>query len=85
MSAASTPLPRSPRLSRNAPLARYLGVSAMTLWRWKRDPELNFPQPSVVNDIDYTDLNLVDEWLITRRVDRARQQDEVAAECEEVA
>jgi hypothetical protein len=50
----------------------------MTLWRWKRDPDLEFPQPSVVNKIEYTDLNLVDEWLITRRVDRAKG-DEVAA------
>jgi hypothetical protein len=76
MSAADTPLPRSPRLTRNAPLARYLNVSAMTVHRWKRDPELNFPPPSVVNKIEYTDLNLVDEWLITRRVDRTKQCDE---------
>jgi hypothetical protein len=79
MSAAHAPLPRSPRLARNAPLARYLGVSAMTVWRWKRDPALRFPQPTVVNDIEYTDLNCVDDWLIERRVDRSKQHEEVAA------
>jgi hypothetical protein len=28
---------------------RYGGISSMTLWRWERDPRLNFPKPMVVN------------------------------------
>jgi hypothetical protein len=58
-------------LVRNGALARYLNVSGMTTWRWKRNPKLKFPPPSVVNDIEYNDLNLVDDWLIARRVERA--------------
>lgn len=29
--------------------ARFGGISAMTLWRWCRDPELGFPVPIRVN------------------------------------
>jgi predicted DNA-binding transcriptional regulator AlpA len=53
---------------RNSELSRYLGVSAMTLWRWKRDPALNFPSPSVVNDIEYTSVDHVDKWMRQRIV-----------------
>ncbi|WP_442577975.1 DNA-binding protein [Mesorhizobium sp. ASY16-5R] len=28
--------------------ARYGGISDMSLWRWLRDTELNFPQPMVI-------------------------------------
>jgi hypothetical protein len=40
------------------------------LWRWQRDPKLNFPQPTVVNKYAYTDLNAVDAWMRARVVDR---------------
>jgi len=59
-----------PRWTRNAALARYLNVSAMCLWRWQRDPELNFPQPTQINKYHYTDLNQVDQWMRERIVDR---------------
>jgi hypothetical protein len=62
---------QEPRWVRNAALARYLNVSAMCIWRWQRDPSLNFPQGSRINNIDYTDLNLVDEWMRARVVNRA--------------
>ena len=61
---------QQPRWTRNAALARYLGVTDMTIWRWKRDPKLNFPQAAVINHIDYTDLNAVDEWMRMRVVAR---------------
>jgi hypothetical protein len=51
----------------------------MTRWRWQRDPDLGFPQPSVINGIKYTDLNLIDDWLVARRVDRTKHGEEVAA------
>jgi len=66
-----------PRWARNATLARYLNVSAMCIWRWQRDSSLHFPSPSRINNIDYTDLNLVDEWMRSRvisRVDKTKKK-----------
>jgi hypothetical protein len=59
-----------PRWARNAALARYLNISAMCLWRWQRDPDLDFPAASRINGISYTDLNLIDAWMRERVVDR---------------
>jgi predicted DNA-binding transcriptional regulator AlpA len=61
----------APRWVRNAELARCLNVSAMCIWRWQRDPSLKFPQPSRINNIDYTDMNEVDAWMRARVVSRA--------------
>lgn len=58
------------RWTRNKPTARYLNASDMTLWRWKRDPELNFPPAAVINGVEYNDLNLVDSWIRSRVVNR---------------
>ena len=61
------------RYVRNAQLAKYLDVSAMTVWRWQRDESLNFPQPRVINGNPFTDLDLVDEWMrtsVTRRAEK---------------
>jgi hypothetical protein len=54
------------RWVRNGRLAQYLGVSNMTLWRWKRDPTLNFPAASEINGIEFNDLDVIDEWMRTR-------------------
>jgi predicted DNA-binding transcriptional regulator AlpA len=62
---------RQPRWIRNADLARYLGVSSMCLWRWVRDPELGFPQPTVIGRYSYTDLDQVNAWMRSRVVDFA--------------
>ena len=51
---------------RNGPLARYLGISNMTLWRWKRDPDLDFPDATEINGIEFNDLDVIDEWMRTR-------------------
>jgi hypothetical protein len=51
---------------RNGQLARYLGISNMTLWRWKHDPDLNFPDASVVNNVEFNNVDRVDEWMGTR-------------------
>jgi hypothetical protein len=58
------------RWTRNSATARYLGVSAMSLWRWKRDPHLAFPDPAVINGIEYNNLDLVDKWIRSRVVSR---------------
>jgi len=51
---------------RNSPLARYLGISNMTLWRWKHDPDLDFPDATEINGIEFNDLDRIDEWMRTR-------------------
>lgn len=67
-----------PRWTRNAALARYLNVSAMCLWRWQRDPNLNFPKATVIKKYAYTDLNQVDAWMRERVVDRTVKKRAVA-------
>jgi hypothetical protein len=53
----------SGRWARNKQTADYLGVSTMTLWRWKKSSKLNFPAAAVVNGIERNNLDLVDEWM----------------------
>jgi predicted DNA-binding transcriptional regulator AlpA len=62
--------PESRRWVRNGALAKYLGTTTMTVWRWRRNPAVNFPQASVINGIEYTDLQEVDEWMRARVVNR---------------
>jgi hypothetical protein len=49
------------RWARNAQLAKYAGVSTMTVWRWKQMPD--FPPAAVVNGIEYRDLDAFDSWM----------------------
>jgi predicted DNA-binding transcriptional regulator AlpA len=68
-----------PRWARGAAVAKHLGITTMTLWRWVRDPRLDFPRPSIINDIARYDLNEVDAWMRSRshhgfRRDAARER-----------
>jgi predicted DNA-binding transcriptional regulator AlpA len=56
---------------RNVALARYLGISDMCLWKWQRNPDLGFPQPTRINDISYTDVDEINAWMKKRVVDMA--------------
>jgi hypothetical protein len=71
------------RYVRNNQLAAYLNVSPMTVWRWRRDLSLNFlPQPSIIHENSYTDLDAVDAWMKKQVVNKAvkrRQADKVEA------
>ena len=71
------PKPKQPapsqRYMRNRALARYFGVSEVTLRRWKHDPALKTPQPMVINDIEYNDLILWDRWLQGRAISRLEE------------
>jgi hypothetical protein len=58
------------RWARNKRLAEYLDVTEMTVWRWKRGPRLKFPLSSVINNIEYNDLDQIDEWLKARAISR---------------
>jgi hypothetical protein len=68
--------PPTKKWLRNGELARYLGISNMCLWRWKKDPALNFPAPSVVNDIEYTNVDHVDKWMRQRIVKKLARSEE---------
>ena len=56
------------RLVRNAGLSRYLNVSDMALWRWKRDSALACPPSFVIHEIEWNDLDEWDAWLRARAV-----------------
>jgi predicted DNA-binding transcriptional regulator AlpA len=43
--------------------AAYLGVTAMTIWRWERDPKLAFPTASVIHGRKYWNPNDIDVWM----------------------
>jgi predicted DNA-binding transcriptional regulator AlpA len=62
--AAVQPLGEKRRWVRNGELAKYLGVSKMTLWRFKRQPD--FPPAAVINRIEFNDLDKVDAWMEAR-------------------
>jgi predicted DNA-binding transcriptional regulator AlpA len=47
-----------------------LGVSAVTLWRWRHDKEKGFPAPKVINGRLYFALGAVMAWL-ARQADAA--------------
>lgn len=62
------------RWVRNKDLAEYLGVTVMSLWRWKRNPTLNFPLASDINGIEYNDLDAVEQWIRSRVVNRLAKE-----------
>jgi predicted DNA-binding transcriptional regulator AlpA len=47
-----------------------LGISAVTLWRWRHDKEKGFPAPKVINGRLYFALGAVMAWL-ARQADAA--------------
>ena len=62
------------RWARNAALARYLNVSDMTIWRWKKNRKLNFPAPAVINGIEYNNLDAVDAFMKAHTVVRTVEE-----------
>jgi hypothetical protein len=66
--AAVLPESRGPqrRWVRNGELAKYLGVSKMTIWRFKHVPGFDFPPAAVINNIEFNDLDKVDAWMEAR-------------------
>jgi predicted site-specific integrase-resolvase len=55
---------------RNRQLSQHLGISEMTLHRWKRDPKLKTPKGMDVNGIEHNDVSEWDRWLRKRAVSR---------------
>ena len=62
-------------MARGARTAAYLGVTAMTIWRWERDPKLAFPRASVIHGRKYWNRNDIDAWMRRMAIqgDRDRQ------------
>jgi predicted DNA-binding transcriptional regulator AlpA len=46
-----------------AQTAAYLGVTAMTIWRWERDPKLAFPASTVIHGRKYWSRDDIDAWM----------------------
>ena len=68
-----------PNWVRNTALAKHFNVSAMCIWRWKRDPTLGCPPTYAVNGKEYNDLAQWDEWMRQRvisHIDRTRPRRE---------
>ena len=43
-----------------------LGISAVTLWRWRHDKRSNFPSPKVINGRLYFPMGAVAAWLASQ-------------------
>ncbi len=46
--------------------ARVGGVSAMCIWRWMRDPRVQFPAPTRINRRNYWRLGALRRWQAER-------------------
>jgi predicted DNA-binding transcriptional regulator AlpA len=53
----------SPELIMAARLSKRLGVSSVTLWRWRHDERLGFPKGRKINDRVYFPWHEVAAWL----------------------
>jgi predicted DNA-binding transcriptional regulator AlpA len=43
-------------------VCREFGISAMTLWRWDRDPELGFPPPVKIRKRKFRHRSAIEEF-----------------------
>jgi predicted DNA-binding transcriptional regulator AlpA len=42
------------------------GITQMSLWRWLRDPEMGFPEPTYIRNRRYWREADLEAWLETR-------------------
>jgi predicted DNA-binding transcriptional regulator AlpA len=42
-------------------------ISAMTRWRWERDPKLAFPAPLKINNRSYWQIESLQLWELNRK------------------
>ena len=49
-------------------LRQMLGISSVTMWRWRNDPDMGFPRPVSINDRNYFHLLDVQTWIERQRV-----------------
>lgn len=58
--------------------AVYLGVTAMTIWRWQRDPKLAFPAATIIHSRKYWSRSDIDAWMRRIATGKASATEEVA-------
>ncbi len=46
---------------------RYGNVSEMTIWRWRKDPDLGFPAPEPIRARNYWRSETLDVWDASRK------------------
>ncbi|MGC1408950.1 MAG: hypothetical protein WA864_08435 [Acetobacteraceae bacterium] len=46
-------------------------VSAMCIWRWLRDPRVNFPTPITINRRNYWRIGDLRRWQEAQRIEQA--------------
>jgi hypothetical protein len=56
-----------------------LGVTAMTIWRWERDPKLAFPTASVIHGRKYWNRHDICTWMRRMAAGKAAPTDKVGA------
>ena len=61
-----TPKPDATELIPGPKLRAKLGISAVSLWRWRHDEMSGFPAPKVINGRLYFPLDAVTAWLAAR-------------------
>ena len=69
---ASTDVPAEPILIPGSKLRNLIGISAVTLWRWRRNKRANFPQATTINGRNYFSWAEVRAWL-AGQTDSARR------------
>ena len=72
MPTRAAPLPAQ-RWKRNTQLAASYGITPMSLKRWKKDPKLNTPPSSIINNIEWNDDWAWDRWMQERTLPLAQQ------------
>ena len=64
-------IPAEQRYGSDVELCRRLGITVMTLWRWRNTPELKFPKPAIIRGRPRNDFAVVDEFMAKRAKSRA--------------
>jgi predicted DNA-binding transcriptional regulator AlpA len=70
-SARGPPLDDDALLTSAQTRVRVGGVSAMCIWRWLRDPRVQFPQPIKINARNYWRLGDLRRWQAERASEAA--------------
>jgi len=76
-----TPDPQTPdEFVPDPRVVRELGITAMTLWRYDQDPDLDFPPAIKIRNKNYRSRNMLEAWktrmlarAMTQRADRPRK------------
>ena len=66
-SAIETLRKEAPKYLRSSGIQQRYGISTVTLWRWVGDPDLNFPQPIIIKNHRYWDVEQLDQWESAQR------------------